>query len=82
LAAQSEDPELAATFSGLAKALAEAEEPIVNELGAVQGASVDLGGYYRPDPDRAAEMMRPSPTFNAIVESLEPSVSAGSAARP
>jgi isocitrate dehydrogenase len=32
----------------------------VDELGAVQGSPVDIGGYYRPDPKRGAAAMRPS----------------------
>ncbi len=31
---------------------------------------VDLGGYYRPDPELAETAMRPSATLNAIIESL------------
>ncbi len=70
LAGQTDDLALAAAFSGIAKALADGEEAIVDELGSVQGSPVELGGYYRPDPGRAVEVMRPSPTFNAILETL------------
>ncbi len=70
LAAQSDDPELAATFTGVAKSLGDAEETIVAELLAVQGAPADLGGYYDPDPVKAAAVMRPSATFNEIVAGL------------
>jgi len=70
LAAQTEDPGLAEAFSGLAKTLAEAREVIEAELAAAQGSPVDLGGYYHPDPQRAAEVMRPSPTFNRALESF------------
>ncbi|WP_067823912.1 NADP-dependent isocitrate dehydrogenase [Actinomadura kijaniata] len=64
LAAQGEDAELAAAFGPLAQALAEGEQAIVDELLAVQGSPVDLGGYYRPDPEKATAIMRPSATFN------------------
>ncbi|MGK5556986.1 NADP-dependent isocitrate dehydrogenase [Actinomadura kijaniata] len=64
LAAQGEDAELAAAFGPLAQALAEQEQTIVDELLAVQGSPVDLGGYYRPDPEKATAVMRPSATFN------------------
>ncbi|GAA1541890.1 NADP-dependent isocitrate dehydrogenase [Actinomadura kijaniata] len=64
LAAQGEDAELAAAFGPLAQALAEGEQAIVDELLAVQGSPVDLGGYYRPDPEKATAVMRPSATFN------------------
>jgi isocitrate dehydrogenase len=70
LAAQTADTDLAATFAPLAKTLAEAEHAIIAELAAVQGSPVDLGGYYRPDPARAAAVMRPSPTFNAALGQL------------
>jgi isocitrate dehydrogenase len=70
LAAQSADADLAARFAPLAQLLAEQETTIVSELNAVQGAPVDLGGYYAPDPARAEAAMRPSPTFNTALESL------------
>jgi isocitrate dehydrogenase len=70
LAAQTDDPELAARFAVLAERLAEDEETIVSELNAVQGEPVEIGGYYRPDPARAADAMRPSATLNAALEAL------------
>jgi isocitrate dehydrogenase len=70
LAAQTKDAELAQAFAGLAKTLAEQEQTIVAELIAVQGSPVDLGGYYQPDPAKAAAVMRPSATFNEAVASL------------
>jgi len=70
LAKQTDDPQLAAAFSGLAKALAEHEATIVEELIAVQGSPADVGGYYLPDPEKASAVMRPSPTFNAALSAL------------
>jgi len=67
LAAQTDDPELAAQFTPLAAALSEAETTIVEELRAVQGSPADIGGYYLPDPEKAAAVMRPSATFNAAL---------------
>ena len=67
LAAQTGDPDLAAHFAPLAKALAEGEEAIVSELAAAQGKSVDLGGYYKTDPKKVEGVMRPSETLNAII---------------
>ncbi|WP_210092912.1 NADP-dependent isocitrate dehydrogenase [Ruegeria sp. HKCCSP346] len=67
LAAQSDDADLAAEMAPLAKALAEKEEQILSELAAVQGPSVDLGGYYHTDPVKTAAVMRPSATLNAII---------------
>jgi isocitrate dehydrogenase len=71
LASQTEDPELAATFAPLAKALRANESAIAEELLAVQGTPVDLGGYYRPDQVKTDSVMRPSKTFNEILASLE-----------
>ena len=70
LATQTQDTALAAPFAGLADLLASAEQAIVEELQAVQGAPVDLGGYYHPDLERVAAVMRPSPTFNHALETL------------
>jgi isocitrate dehydrogenase len=64
LAAQTSDPELAAGFAELAKRLRENESTINEELLSVQGSPVDVGGYYRPDDERAAAVMRPSQTLN------------------
>ena len=70
LADQSDDTELAERFAPLAERLAADEEQIVGELSEVQGSAVELGGYYHPDSEKAATAMRPSPTFNAALESL------------
>jgi isocitrate dehydrogenase len=64
LAQQIDDADLAARLEPLARRLAGAESAIVDELNAVQGSPVDIGGYYRPDPERAAAAMRPSATLN------------------
>lgn len=70
LAAQDEDAALKARFAPLAKALTDNEQKIVDELIAVQGKAVDIGGYYRPDVAKASKAMRPSATFNAALEQL------------
>jgi isocitrate dehydrogenase len=70
LAAQTTDPDLAARFAPLADRLAADEATIVDELNAVQGQPVDIGGYYAPDPALASAAMRPSPTFTAALETL------------
>ncbi len=64
LARQTDDPDLAARLEPLAQRLAAAELAIVDELNGVQGSPVDIGGYYRPDPEWAAAAMRPSATLN------------------
>lgn len=70
LAKQGQDAKLAAAFGPLARTLAEQEQTIVDELIAVQGAPVELGGYYQPDPAKAAAAMRPSKTFNEAIATL------------
>jgi len=70
LAAQTEDAELAAAFAPVAEKLAANEETIVSELLAVQGKPVEIGGYYHPDPEKVAAVMRPSATLNAIFDEL------------
>ncbi|PTD96183.1 NADP-dependent isocitrate dehydrogenase [Pseudothauera lacus] len=70
LAAQGEDAELAARFASLAKALADNEQKIIDELKAVQGKAVDIGGYYLPDAAKCAAVMRPSATFNAVIAAV------------
>jgi isocitrate dehydrogenase len=72
LAEQQEDSELASRFSSLAERLKDEEETIMEELAEVQGSSVDIGGYYRPDPERMAAAMRPSTTLNEALATLDP----------
>ncbi|MGO1598596.1 NADP-dependent isocitrate dehydrogenase [Brachybacterium sp.] len=70
LAAQSEDSELAAAFGPIAKELTDGEQTIAEELLAVQGEPADIGGYYRPDLEKTSAVMRPSATFNRILEEI------------
>lgn len=70
LAAQQVDTELAAAFAPVAEALAANEATIVAELNAVQGAPAEIGGYYRPDHELVTAVMRPSKTFNEIIDGL------------
>ncbi len=70
LAGQTDDAELADAFAALAKTLGENEEAIAQELIDVQGSPADVGGYYRPDDDKASAVMRPSKTFNEALGSL------------
>ncbi|MEZ5143705.1 MAG: NADP-dependent isocitrate dehydrogenase [Acidimicrobiales bacterium] len=72
LAAQTEDPDLAVRFAPLAERLAAAEATIMAEIDAVQGTRADLGGYYLPDPEKTTAIMRPSATFNRILEESAP----------
>ena len=70
LAEQTTDAALAAKFAPLAQALSENEAKIVEELIAVQGKPVDIGGYYQPDMAKLAAAMRPSATLNAALATL------------
>ncbi|WP_454118010.1 NADP-dependent isocitrate dehydrogenase [Microbacterium lacticum] len=70
LARQTADPELAAAFAPIAQQLTDAEATIVEELNAVQGHPVDIGGYYHPDEAKVAEVMRPSATLNEVIDAL------------
>ncbi len=67
---QTDDLELQAFFAPVAENLRINEEKIVEELLAVQGQPVDLGGYYRPDDAKAIAALRPSGTFNDILNHL------------
>jgi isocitrate dehydrogenase len=70
LAAQDRDPELKATFTPIAEKLTTSEQKIAEELIAVQGKPVDIGGYYFPDDAKASAAMRPSATFNEILSMI------------
>lgn len=68
LAEQDTDAELKSKFTDLAKQLTDNEKKIVDELNSAQGDSVDIGGYYLPVADKALAAMRPSATFNKIID--------------
>ncbi|MFN9396080.1 MAG: NADP-dependent isocitrate dehydrogenase [Pseudanabaena sp.] len=70
LAEQNQNLELKSKFAELAKVLKEKESQILLELSAVQGQSVDIGGYYFAEPDKASQAMRPSSTMNAAISLL------------
>jgi isocitrate dehydrogenase len=70
LAGQKEDSAAAELFAPLAERLAAAEQTIVEELAAVQGSPIDLGGYYYVDKDKTDAVMRPSATFNEALAQL------------
>ena len=70
LAAQTRDKELQARFAGVAKKLGDNAAKIDQELLAAQAKPMDIGGYYDPDPVKTSKAMRPSATFNAIIDSI------------
>ena len=69
LAEQTDDSGLQEHFRPIAETLAAKEEEIVAELNSAQGRKVDIGGYYMPEPEKMAAVMRPSATLN---EALAP----------
>lgn len=70
LAAQDKDADLKSIFTPIAKELADNESAIIDELNSAQGSPVNIGGYYFPDTDLASRAMRPSRTFNNLLESI------------
>ncbi|MFJ9582640.1 NADP-dependent isocitrate dehydrogenase [Streptomyces acidicola] len=70
LAGQTEDADLAKAFASFAETLSANEQKIVDELITAQGKPADIGGYYQPDPAKAAAVMRPSATWNETLTSL------------
>ncbi len=70
LADQTENADVAGRFAPLAAALTENESKISDEFLAVQGQPADIGGYYQPDDAKAAAIMRPSETFNSLLDTL------------
>jgi isocitrate dehydrogenase len=70
LAAQEDSLELQAKFKQLAQLLSDNEATIIAELNGAQGKSVDIGGYYHPNPEKASQAMRPSATLNGALASI------------
>ena len=70
LAAQNDDAELKAKFTPVAEQLEAKIDTIISELNASNGQAMDIGGYYRTDPEKVAKAMRRSTTFNSILDSL------------
>ncbi len=70
LATQSNDAELKARFAPIAKQLRDNAAKIDQELIDCQGSKVDVGGYFKFDPVKADQAMRPSATLNAIIDAM------------
>ncbi len=64
------DKELEEKFAPVAEKLKANEEKILEEIRATEGKPADIGGYYHPDDEKAERAMRPSKTFNEIIESI------------
>ncbi|OFP85057.1 NADP-dependent isocitrate dehydrogenase [Corynebacterium sp. HMSC059E07] len=71
LAAQTDDAELAEAFKPVAEALEAKAGEIEQALLDVQGAPVDLGGYYAPNEEKLNQTMRPVAAFNDIIDGLK-----------
>ena len=71
LAAQTDDAELAEAFKPVAESLEAKAGEIEQALLDVQGSPVDLGGYYAPNEEKLAEVMRPVAAFNDIIDGLK-----------
>ena len=74
LAEQKEDHDLAVRFTSVYNMLMDNTAKILNELDSIQGLEVDLGGYYHPDKEKVAKIMRPSPTMNSIIDDMLPNI--------
>ena len=70
LAEQNEDEALKTCFGPVAQSFADNEDKVIAELTEVQGKAVEIGGYYRPDPQLAEKAMRPSATLNELVANI------------
>ena len=76
LATQTEDPKLAIRFAEIARQLREHEDAIVSFLNTMQGKSMDIGGYFKPDPKKAVEAMRPCDELNRIIDGVNSTIQA------
>ncbi len=70
LATQNENQHLKEQFQEVYKQLASNEEKILKELNSVQGHQVDIGGYYWPNEAKLNQIMRPSKSFNEIIDNI------------
>jgi isocitrate dehydrogenase len=70
LAEQNEDLELKAIFMKVFSEIQGKEEQILDELIKAQGSAQDIGGYYKPNAELAGKAMRPSVTFNSILDKI------------
>ena len=76
LATQNEDPKLAIRFAEIARQLREREDAIVSSLNKIQGKTMDIGGYFKPDPKKAVEAMRPCDELNRIIDGVNSTIQA------
>ncbi len=70
LSKQNEDADLKSNFENIYKELKDKETIILKEIAAAEGKATDIGGYYYPDNEKAVKAMRPSITFNKIIDNI------------
>ena len=70
LSEQKADSNIAAFFTPIADELESKQDSIRAEFNSAQGVKVDLGGYYKFDDNKAEAIMRPSKSFNAVIERI------------
>lgn len=70
LAIQDDNANLKAIFSKISEDINKNEDLILKELTNAQGSHQEIGGYYKPDPILVSKAMRPSTTFNSILDTL------------
>ena len=70
LAKQNQDMDLQTKFIPVAQMLTENETKIIAELNTVQGKVIDIGGYYYPNQELVAKIMRPSVSFNEVIDNI------------
>jgi len=70
LAEQGDDADLKSEFESIAKQMSDNEDTITKEMLDAQGESVEIGGYFLPDEKMTEDQMRPSTTFNSIIDSI------------
>jgi len=70
LANQYDDQYLQSTFEMISKKLKAKENDIVSELSTGNIGLTNISGYYYPNSDEITKYMRPSSSFNAIIDSI------------
>ena len=70
LAAQDKDAALKAIFAPISADFIANESKINGELLGSQGKAQNIGGYYQPNPALTDKAMRPSTTFNTILDKI------------
>ena len=70
LSKQNENIELKDEFEMVYNLLSKNENQIINEIDSTQGVKVNLEGYYNTNNDITEKIMRPSHSFNEIIDNI------------